>query len=77
MAELVRQLHVPVIAKEVGSGLSESTGRRLVGAGITILDTAGADKLLGRGDMLFLPPEGAGAGHMAGWMMLLSHAAML
>ena len=41
MTEIVRQLSVPVIAKEVGSGISESTGRRLVGAGITILDTAG------------------------------------
>jgi isopentenyl-diphosphate delta-isomerase len=41
IAEIAAQLPVPVIAKEVGSGISESTGRRLVGAGITILDTAG------------------------------------
>lgn len=41
MAAVARELPVPVIAKEVGSGLSESTGRRLVGAGIRILDTAG------------------------------------
>jgi isopentenyl-diphosphate delta-isomerase len=41
MAAVVRQLSVPVIAKEVGSGLSEATGRRLAGAGIKILDTAG------------------------------------
>jgi isopentenyl-diphosphate delta-isomerase len=41
MAEVARQMSVPVIAKEVGSGISESTGRRLVGAGIKILDTAG------------------------------------
>jgi isopentenyl-diphosphate delta-isomerase len=34
-------LPVPVIAKEVGSGISEATGRRLVDAGIRILDTAG------------------------------------
>jgi len=38
---VVRALPVPVIAKEVGSGLSEATGRRLAGAGVTILDTAG------------------------------------
>lgn len=41
MAEVARDLSVPVIAKEVGSGISESTGRRLYGAGIRILDTAG------------------------------------
>jgi isopentenyl-diphosphate delta-isomerase len=41
MADVARQLGVPVIAKEVGSGLSEATGRRLAEAGITILDTAG------------------------------------
>ena len=32
---------VPVIAKEVGSGLSAETARRLSGAGVKILDTAG------------------------------------
>ena len=41
MAEVAAQLSVPVIAKEVGSGISQATGRRLVGAGIRILDTAG------------------------------------
>jgi len=41
MADIARQLEVPVIAKEVGSGLSEATGRRLAAAGIRILDTAG------------------------------------
>ena len=41
LAEIARQIPVPVVAKEVGSGLSESTGRRLVSAGIRILDTAG------------------------------------
>jgi isopentenyl-diphosphate delta-isomerase len=41
MAAVVRELAVPVIAKEVGSGISEATGRRLAGAGIRILDTAG------------------------------------
>ena len=41
MEAVVRALPVPVIAKEVGSGISEATGRRLAAAGITILDTAG------------------------------------
>jgi isopentenyl-diphosphate delta-isomerase len=41
MAEVAKQLSVPVIAKEVGSGISEATGRRLAGSGIKILDTAG------------------------------------
>jgi isopentenyl-diphosphate delta-isomerase len=41
MADVAARLGVPVIAKEVGSGISEATGRRLVAHGITILDTAG------------------------------------
>jgi isopentenyl-diphosphate delta-isomerase len=41
MRAVASSLPVPVIAKEVGSGLSEATGRRLVEAGIRILDTAG------------------------------------
>ncbi len=41
LAEVAAGLSVPVIAKEVGSGISEGTGRRLAGAGIRILDTAG------------------------------------
>lgn len=41
IAGLVAGLPVPVIVKEVGSGLSEATGRRLVSAGVRILDTAG------------------------------------
>ncbi len=41
ITEVARLLPVPVIAKEVGSGLSESTGRKLVAAGVRILDTAG------------------------------------
>jgi isopentenyl-diphosphate delta-isomerase len=38
---VVKALPVPVIAKEVGSGLSEATGRRLASVGVKILDTAG------------------------------------
>lgn len=41
MAEVAAGLDVPVIAKEVGCGLSAATARALAGAGIHILDTAG------------------------------------
>jgi isopentenyl-diphosphate delta-isomerase len=41
IAAVARGLAVPVAAKEVGSGLSAATGRRLLEAGVTILDTAG------------------------------------
>ncbi|HXU46636.1 MAG TPA: type 2 isopentenyl-diphosphate Delta-isomerase [Thermoanaerobaculia bacterium] len=41
MAEIARALPVPIIVKEVGSGLSEATGRALASRGLTILDTAG------------------------------------
>jgi isopentenyl-diphosphate delta-isomerase len=41
MGEVARELAVPVIAKEIGCGLSEAVARRLAGAGIRILDTAG------------------------------------
>ncbi len=41
VANVVSQLAVPVIAKEVGSGLTEAAGRALVTAGIHHLDTAG------------------------------------
>lgn len=39
--QVVEELTVPVIAKEVGCGLSEAAARRLAGIGIRILDTAG------------------------------------
>ncbi len=38
---VVQDLEVPVIVKEVGSGLSAATGRRLLDVGVPILDTAG------------------------------------
>lgn len=41
MAEVVRALDVPVIGKEVGSGLSAVVGASLARVGIRILDTAG------------------------------------
>ncbi len=40
--QVCRQLPVPVIAKEVGWGFSESTARRLASAGVAAIDVAGA-----------------------------------
>ena len=39
---LARELPVPVVAKEVGSGLSGAVARRLWDAGVRVLDVAGA-----------------------------------
>lgn len=41
LAEVVPRLGVPIIAKEVGSGISGATGRALAEIGITVVDTAG------------------------------------
>jgi isopentenyl-diphosphate Delta-isomerase len=41
IGEVVRGVGVPVVAKEVGSGLSERVARALAGVGVRILDTAG------------------------------------
>jgi len=40
--QVVRQLEVPVIAKEVGWGFSEKTARALASAGVRYIDVAGA-----------------------------------
>jgi isopentenyl-diphosphate delta-isomerase len=40
--EVCRSLSVPVVAKEVGSGISEDAARRLADAGIAAIDVAGA-----------------------------------
>lgn len=42
IADLAARLPVPLAAKEVGSGISGAVARRLVDAGVTIIDVAGA-----------------------------------
>ena len=42
IAAVCRQLTVPVVAKEVGNGLSVDSARRLVQAGVMAVDVAGA-----------------------------------
>lgn len=42
IAEVCKTLGVPVIAKEVGWGISQETARRLIEAGISAIDVAGA-----------------------------------
>ncbi|MFL6587478.1 MAG: type 2 isopentenyl-diphosphate Delta-isomerase [Luteimonas sp.] len=39
---LARQLHVPLVAKEVGAGLSPAVAQRLVDVGVSVIDLAGA-----------------------------------
>lgn len=41
IAEVCRQLDVPVVAKEVGNGISVDSARRLRGAGVAAIDVAG------------------------------------
>lgn len=41
IGEVARELEVPLVVKEVGSGLSEPVARALAGVGVRILDTAG------------------------------------
>jgi len=40
--KLCTELHLPVIAKEVGNGISGDTARRLAHAGVSAIDVAGA-----------------------------------
>ncbi len=42
IATLCRQLPVPVIAKEVGNGISAAMAEKLIEAGVTAIDVAGA-----------------------------------
>lgn len=41
IGQVVRELGVPVVVKEIGCGLSEATARALISQGVRILDTAG------------------------------------
>ena len=41
IGEVVRELGVPVIAKEIGCGLSGEVGQALIDQGVRVLDTAG------------------------------------
>ena len=42
IASLCKQLPVPVIAKEVGNGISATMAQRLIEAGVAVIDVAGA-----------------------------------
>ena len=48
IGEVVRELGSPVVVKEIGCGISESTARALAGAGVRIVDTAGVGGRAGR-----------------------------
>ena len=39
---LVKSVHIPIIVKEVGAGISADVARRLIDVGVTIIDIAGA-----------------------------------
>ena len=39
---LVKNLRVPLIVKEIGAGVSADVARRLLGAGVSVIDVAGA-----------------------------------
>jgi isopentenyl-diphosphate Delta-isomerase len=42
LAQITMDISVPVIAKEVGCGISRSVARRLIDAGVKVIDVAGA-----------------------------------
>jgi isopentenyl-diphosphate delta-isomerase len=42
LARLVRELHIPIVAKETGCGLSRSVAQRIIETGVRTVDTSGA-----------------------------------
>lgn len=56
---LVRELPVPVIVKEVGAGLSAGVVRRLIDAGVRIVDVSGAGGTSWSGVELLRSPSGS------------------
>lgn len=42
ISQLVQSLRCPIIVKEVGAGISQSVAKRLIAAGVTYIDIAGA-----------------------------------
>jgi isopentenyl-diphosphate Delta-isomerase len=62
---LVKNLRLPVIVKEIGAGISIHVARRLMGAGVTILDVAGAGGTSWAGVEILRRRKQASAGHTA------------
>jgi len=67
IALLVRELPVPVIVKEIGAGLSADVVRRLLDAGVRIIDVAGAGGTSWAGVELLRADDTSSAGTFWDW----------
>jgi isopentenyl-diphosphate Delta-isomerase len=67
IAMLVRSLSIPVIVKEIGAGLSADVIRRLLDAGVTIIDVAGAGGTSWAGVEVLRRRDPAGAERFWDW----------